>query len=59
MGAYIAEVVNVLAALKAYATANTAAIKKYSRVEKFIANYKVFKDTKEFRDKGAARIAPL
>ena len=34
-------------------------MEKYSRVEKFIAVYKVLKDTKEFRDKGAARIAPL
>ena len=58
-GAYIAEVANVLTALRAYATANTAAIEKYSKVKKFIANYKVLKDTKEFRDKSAARMAPL
>jgi hypothetical protein len=59
MGAHIAEVANVLAALGAYATADTAAMEKYSGVEKFIANHEVLKDTKEFRDKGAARMAPL
>jgi hypothetical protein len=59
IAAYLTKVANVLTAFRAYAIADTAAIDKYSSVAKFIADHKILKDAKEFRDKGAARIAAL